>query len=100
MFEFRMSDLGISGYRCYDMVNARFERNDKGYAGSEEVISIRCGEDVVAECQILAGGVYRGGVLVERGVHFGDAEVVWRPVDSGYGGVWEDLPDFFRVRKC
>ena len=46
------------------------------------------------------GGVYGGGVLVERGVHFGDSEVVWRPVDSGYGGVWEDLPDFSRVRKC
>ena len=89
-----MSVLGVSGSRCYDRVNARAERNDKGYAGAEEVLGIRCCDDVVAECRIPAGRVYRGGVLVERGLRFGDAEVVWRPVNFGDVGVWEALPDF------
>ena len=81
-------------------MNARVERNDKVYAGAEEVLGIRCGEDVVTKCRIPAGGVYGGGVLVERGVRFGDAEVVWRPVNFGDGGVWEALPDFLRFERC
>ena len=48
----------------------------------------------MAQFRIPAGGVYGGGVLVERGVRFGDAEVVGRPVDFGDGGVWESLPGF------
>ena len=40
------------------------------------------------------GGVHGGGVLVERGVRFGDAEVVGRPMYFGDGGFWEALPDF------
>ena len=99
MLAFRVSDLGVGGSQCYDRANVRVEWNDKGYAGAEEVIVIRCGEDVVAKCRIPAGGVYGGGVLVERGVRFGDAEVVWRTVNFGDGGVWEALPDFFRVNR-
>ena len=57
-------------------MNARVERNDKSYAGPEEVLSIRCGEDLVAKCRIPTGGVYGGGLLVERGVRFGNAEVM------------------------
>ena len=49
----------------------------------------------MAEGRIHAGGLHRSGVLVERGVRLGDAEVVGRPVDFGDGGVWEALPDFF-----
>ena len=96
MLSFCVSNLGVGGSRCYERVNAQVERNDKGYAGAEEVLGIRCGEDVVAECRIPAGGVYGGGVIVERGVRFGDAEVVWHPVNFGDGGVWEALPDFYR----
>ena len=81
-------------------MNARVERNNKGYDGVKDVLSIRCGEDVVDKCRIPTGGVYGGGVLVERGVRFGNAEVVWRPVNFGDGGVWEALPDFFRVKRC
>ena len=65
-----MSNLGVGGSRCYDRVNARVEQNDKGYAGAEEVLGIRCGEDVVAEGRIPAGGVHGSGILVERGVCF------------------------------
>ena len=75
-------------------MNARVERDDKGYAGAEEVFIIRRSEDVMAEGRIPAGGVHRSGVLVERGVRLGDAEVVGRPVDFGDGGGWEALPDF------
>ena len=78
-------------------MNARVERNDGGYAGAEEVLGIRRSEDVVTKGRIPAGGVYGSGVLVEMGVRLGDAEVVGRPVDFGDGGVWEALPDFFRV---
>ena len=46
------------------------------------------------------GGVYGGGVLVEQGVRFGDAEVVWCPVNFGDGGVWAALPGFSRVERC
>ena len=97
MLAFRVSDLGVGGSRCYDRVNALVERNDKVYSGAEELLGIRCGEDVVATFRIPAGGVYGGSVFVERGVRFGDAEVVWRPINSGDGGVWETLPDFFRI---
>ena len=76
MLAFHVRYLGVSGSRCYERVNARVERNDKSYAGPEEVLSIRCGEDVVAEFRIPAGGLHRGGVLVERGVRFGNAEVM------------------------
>ena len=100
MLKFCVSNLGVGGSRCYNRVNARVERNDKGYAGAEEVLGIRCGEDVVAKFRIPAGGVYRGGVLIEWGVRFSDAEVVWRPVNFGDGGVWETLPEFFRVKRC
>ena len=100
MLTFRVSDLGVGGSWCYDRVNTRVERNDKGYADAEEALDIRCSEDVVSECRIPAGGVYGCGVLVERGVRFGNAEVVWRPVNFGDGGVWEALPDFFRVERC
>ena len=54
----------------------------------------------MAEGRVPAGGVHGSGVLVERGVRLGDAEVVGRPVDFGDGGVWEALPDFFRVERC
>ena len=54
----------------------------------------------MAECLIPAGGVHGSGILVERDVRFGDAEVVCRPVNFGDGGVWEALPDFFRVERC
>ena len=99
MLAFCVRDLGVGGSRCYVRVNTRVERNDKGYAGAEEVLGIRCGEDVVAECQIPAGGVYRGGVLIERGVRFGNAEVVWRPMNFGDGGFWEALPGFSRFER-
>ena len=33
MFEFRVSDLGFGGSRCYDRMDARVERNDEGYSG-------------------------------------------------------------------
>ena len=49
---------------------------------------------------IPAGGVHGGGVLVERGVRFGDDEVLGRPVNFGDGRFWEALPDFFRVEQC
>ena len=96
MLAFCVSNLGVGGYWCYDRVNSWVEWNDKGYAGAEEVLGIRCGEDVVAKCRIPAGGVYGCGVLVERGMRLGDAEVVWHPVNFGYGGVWETLPGFSR----
>ena len=86
MLAFRVSNLGVGGSRCYDRVNARVERNDEGYAGAEEVLCIRRSEDVVAECRITVGVVHGSGVLVERGVLFGDAEVVGRPVDFGMVG--------------
>ena len=71
---FRVSDLGVGVSWCYDRVNARVEQNDEGYAGAEEVIGIQRSEDIVAEGQILAGGVHGSGVLVEQGLRFGDAE--------------------------
>ena len=54
----------------------------------------------MAKGRIPTGGVHRSGVLVERGVGLGDAEVVGRPVYLGDGGVWEALPDFFWVKRC
>ena len=89
-----MRDLCVGGSRCYDRTNARVERNDEGYACAEEVFGIRRREDVMAEGLIPAGRVYGSGVLVERGVRLGDAEVVGRLVDFGDGGVWEALPEF------
>ena len=89
-----VSNLGVGGSWCYNRVNVRVERNDKGHAGVKEVLGIRCGEGVVAKCRIPAGGVHGGGVLVERGVRFGDAEEVWRPVNFADSGVWETLTDF------
>ena len=53
----------------------------------------------MAEGRIPVEGVHGSGVLVERGERLGDAEVVGRPVDFGNGGVWEALPDFFRVER-
>ena len=100
MLAFGVSDSGVGGSRCYDRVNGWVEQNDEGYARAEEVLGIRRSEDVEAEGQILAGGVHGSGVLVERGVRFGDAEVVGCPMDSGYGGVWEAHPDFFRFKQC
>ena len=100
MLAFRVSNLSVGSSRCYDRVNAWVERNDKGYAGTEEVFGILRSEDVMDEGRITAGGVDGSGVLVERGVSLGDAEVVGRPVDFGDGGVWEALPDFFRVERC
>ena len=94
MFAFCVHDLGIGSLWCYDRVNARVERNDECYAGAEELLGIRRGEDVVDECRIPAGGVHGGGVLVERGVRFGDDEVLGRPVNFGDGRFWEALPDF------
>ena len=52
------------------------------------------------EGRVNAGGVHGSGVLVERGVRLGYAEVVGRPVNFGDGGVWEALPDFLRVERC
>ena len=66
----------------------------------EEVFGIQISEDVMAKVRITAGGVHGSGVLVEMGVRLGDAEVVGRPVDFGDSGVWEALPDFFRVERC
>ena len=54
----------------------------------------------MAEGRIPAGGVHGSGVLVERCVRLGDAEVVGPPVDFGGGGIWGALPDFFRVERC
>ena len=71
-----MSDLGVGGSRSYDRVNARVEQNDEGYSGAEEVFGIQRSEDVVAKGQVPAGGLHGSGVLVERGVRLGDAEVV------------------------
>ena len=48
----------------------------------------------MAKGRITAGGVHRCGVLVERGVGLGDAEVVVRPMDFGCVGVWEACPAF------
>ena len=49
MLAFHVIDLGVGGSQCYDRVKAWVERNDKGYAGAEEVLRIRCGDDVVAK---------------------------------------------------
>ena len=100
MLMFHVGELGVGGCRCYDRVDVRVELNDEGYAGLEEVPSIRRGEDVVAVGRIPAGGVLRSGVLVERGVSLGNVEVVGRPVDFGGGEVWEALPHFFWVKRC
>ena len=54
----------------------------------------------MAEGRIPTEVVHVSGVLVERGVRLGDAEVVGRPVGYGDGGVWESLPDFFWVEQC
>ena len=40
MLAFHVSDLIFGGYRYYDRMNARSERNDEVYAGAEEVFSI------------------------------------------------------------
>ena len=87
MLAFRVSTLGVGGSRCYARVNAWVERNNEGYAGAEEVFGIRRSEDVVAKGRVPAGGVHRSGVLVERGVCLGNAEVVGCSVDFGDGGV-------------
>ena len=97
MLAFCVGNLGIGGSRCYDRVNAWVERNDEVYAGSEEVFRIRLSDDVMAECRIPAGGVHGSGVFVERSMLLGNAEVVGRPLDFVDGGIWEALPDFFRV---
>ena len=94
MLTFRVGNLGVGGSRCYDRVNAWFERYDEGYAGAAEVFGVWRSEDVVAKGQITAGGVHGSGVLIGRGVRFRNAEVVGRPVDSGDGGFWGALPDF------
>ena len=99
MLTFRVSDLSVSGSRCYNRMNARVERDDEGYAGAKELFGIRRSEDVIAEGQIPVGGVHRSGVLVMRDMRLGNAEVVGRPVDFGHGGVWEALPDFFRFER-
>ena len=41
----------------------------------------------MTEGRVPAGGVHGSGVLVERGVCLGNAEVVGRSVDYGDGGV-------------
>ena len=91
---FHVSDLSVGGSWCYDRMNARVERDDKFYAGAEDIFGIRRNEDAIAEVQITAGRVHGSGVLIERGVHLGNAKVVGCPVDFGDGGVWEALPDF------
>ena len=35
MLTFRVSNLSIGGYRCYNSMNARVERDDEGYAVAE-----------------------------------------------------------------
>ena len=87
MLAFCVGNLGIGGSRCYGRVDARVEQNDEGYAGVEDLLGIRCGEDVVSEGRIPAGGVHGCSVLVEGGVRLGNAEVVGRPVYFGDGGV-------------
>ena len=76
MLTFRVGNLGVGGSRCYDRVNAWFERYDEGYAGAAEVFGVWRSEDVVAEGRIPAGGVHGSGVLVERGMRLSYAEVV------------------------
>ena len=100
MIAFSVSNLSVGVSRCYDSMNARVERDDEGCAGAEEVFGIRRSEDVMAKGRIPVGGVHGSGVLVERGVRLGDAEVVGRPEDFGDGGVWEALTDFFWVERC
>ena len=100
MLVFRVRNLGVGGSWYYDRVNAQFERNDEGYSGAEDVLGIQRNEDVVAKGRITEGGVHGSGVLVERGVRLRYAEVVGRTVDFVDGGVWEALPDFFRVKRC
>ena len=95
-----MSDLSVGGSRGYDRMHSRVEGDDEGYAGAEEVFGIRRSEDVMAKVRIPAGGVHGSGVLVDRGMRIGNAEVVRHPVDSGDGGVWEALPNIFRVERC
>ena len=100
MLAFRVIDLNVSGSRCYDRMNTRVERDDKGYAGAEEVFGIRHSEYVMAKGRILSEGVHGSSVIVERGMRLGNAEVVGRPVDFGDGGVWEALADFSQVERC
>ena len=100
MLAFRVSNLSVGGYRGYDRMNARVEGGDEGYAGAEEVFGIQRSEDVMAEGRIPAGGVHGSGVLFKGGMRLGNAEAVGRPVDFRDGGVWEALPDFFRVERC
>ena len=82
------------------MMNSQVEGDDEGYARAEEVFGILRSEDVMAEVRIPAGGGHGSGVLVDRGMPLGNAEVVRRPVDFGDGGVWEALPNIFRVERC
>ena len=50
--------------------------------------------------RFTAGGVHGSGVLVERGMRLGNAEVVGCTVDFGDGGVWEALTDVLGVEQC
>ena len=96
MLAFRVSNLSVGGSRGYDRMNTWVEGGDEGYAGMEEVFVIQRSKDIMAEGRIPAGGVHGSGVLVEGGMRLSNAEVVGRPVDFGYGRVWEALPDFSR----
>ena len=94
MLAFRVNDLRVGGYRGYNRMNNRVGGDDEGYADTDEVFGIRSSEDVMAKGRIPVGGVHGSGVIVERGMHLGNAEVVGCPVNFGDGGVWEYLPNF------
>ena len=100
MLAFCVGDLSVGGSRGYGSMNTRVEGDDEGYASAEEVFGIRHSEDVMTKGWVTTGGVHGSGVLIERGMRLGNAEVVGRPVDYGDGGFWEALPDFFRVERC
>ena len=100
MLAFRVRDLSVGGSRLYNRMNARVERDDEGYAGLEDIFCIRRREDVMAKGRFPAGGVHGSGVLDERGMRLGNAEVVGCPVGFRYGGVWEALLDFFLDERC
>ena len=86
MLAFCMSNLSVGGSRGYDSMNAWVEGDGEGYSGAEEVFGIRRSEDVMAKGRIPAVGVHRRGVIVERGMRLGNAEVVGCPVD--FWGWW------------
>ena len=64
MLAFRVSNLSVGGSRCYNRTNAQVERDDEGYAGTEEVFSIRRSENVMNEGRNPAVRLHGSGVLL------------------------------------